>query len=84
MKVFGIVEGAEISAGGSVFVSEGIAGLQKGFVVAQEDVHAGYINQGNTEAGRDLFVENSILHSHCVAKNDMRCQKGNIVGGVMS
>src|SRR5699024_4183831 len=31
-----------------------------------------------------LFVENSILHSECVAENDIVCDRGNVIGGSVS
>ncbi len=84
IKVFGMVEAATIIAGGSIFISEGLAGLQKGYIKAGENIHIGNINQGFAYAGNDLFVESSILHSECTAKNNVYCQKGNIIGGTLS
>lgn len=81
IKIFGLVEAATIIAEGSVFVSEGIAGLKTGSIQAGEDVQIGYINQGNVTAGNSIFVENSILHSECTAEENIICQKGNIIGG---
>ncbi|WP_188454364.1 DUF342 domain-containing protein [Virgibacillus oceani] len=84
VKVFGMVEAATIIAGGSIFISEGLAGMQKGYIKAGDNIHIGNINQGSVYAGNDLFVESSILHSECTAKNNVYCQKGNIIGGVLS
>ncbi|MRH42285.1 DUF342 domain-containing protein [Aquibacillus halophilus] len=84
VRIFGLVEAAYIKAGGSVQISEGIAGLKKGTVQAGLDIKIGYINQAKIEAGRDIIVENSILHSDCVAQNNIRCQNGNIIGGILS
>lgn len=84
IKVFGLVEAATIIADGSVFVSEGMAGLKTGMIQAGKDVQIGYINQGNIVAGNSIFVENSILHSECTAKENIICQKGNIIGGILT
>lgn len=84
IKVYGLVEAATIIAAGSVFISEGFAGQKKGTIHAGENVHIGYVNQGIISAGNDILVENSILHSECSAKQDIKCQKGNIIGGVIS
>lgn len=84
IKIFGLVEAATIIAEGSVFISEGMAGLKTGTIQASEDVHIGYINQGNVVAGNSILVENSILHSECSAGVDIKCQRGNIIGGVLS
>lgn len=84
ITIYGLVEGANIVAGGSVHVSEGIAGLGKAIVQAGHDLRVGYINQATVEAGQDLFVENSILHSDVVANRSVYCQRGHIIGGTTS
>ncbi|WP_106497601.1 DUF342 domain-containing protein [Lentibacillus sp. Marseille-P4043] len=84
IKIFGMVEAATLIADGSIFISGGIAGLQKGIVEADGSIHVGYINQGIVHAGNDLFVESSILHSECTARSNIYCQKGNIIGGELS
>lgn len=84
IKIFGIVEAATIIAGGSVYISEGIAGLKTGSIEAKEDVQIGYINQANVYARGSIYVDHSILHSQCVAENDIICHKGNIIGGSTS
>lgn len=84
IKVYGLVEGATLIAEGSVYISEGIAGGAKGSIQAGLDIHAGYINQGNVEAKRDICIDNSILHSNCIAGNDIHCDAGNIIGGSLS
>lgn len=81
IKIFGLVEAANINAGGSVYVSEGLAGLKEGSIVAGENVYINYINQGIVTAGRNIHVENSILHSECSAGHDITCHRGNIIGG---
>ncbi|MFD1037960.1 FapA family protein [Virgibacillus byunsanensis] len=84
IKIYGMVEAATLTAGGSIFISEGLAGLQKGYIKAVEDIHVGYINQGIVYAGSNIYVESSITHSQCVAKNHIYCQRGNIIGGTLS
>lgn len=84
IKVYGFVEGATLIADGSIYISEGIAATSKGSIQAGVDVHAGYVNQGNIEAGRHIQIEHSILHSDCVARNSITCHNGNIIGGSLS
>ncbi|GGC97143.1 DUF342 domain-containing protein [Pontibacillus salipaludis] len=84
VTIYGLLEGSTVEAGGSVYISEGIAGHGKGSVRAGVDIKCGYINQGKIEAGRDLFVENSVLHSDVIARKHIYCQKGNIIGGALS
>lgn len=81
VKVFGLVEAAQIKAEGSVFISEGLAGLQKGTVDAKGDVHIGYVNQGNIHTEGSIYVEQSIVHSICKAEDEVICRLGNIIGG---
>lgn len=84
IKIFGIVEAAKVIAGGSVMVSEGIAGLGSGKIEAGENVEIGYINQGIVQAGKNIIVENSIMHGQCLARENIVCLRGNIVGGMVS
>lgn len=84
IKVFGIVEAATVIAKGSVFVSEGLAGLKKGMIQAGENIHVGYINQGIAKAGNSIYVHQSIVHSECTANQKLFCQNGNIIGGSIS
>lgn len=84
IRVYGLVEAATVVAGGSIYISEGLAGQTKGTINAAENINIGYINQGFAKAGHDLFVENSIIHSSCVVKNHVYCQQGNIIGGSIS
>jgi uncharacterized protein len=84
IKIYGLVEGAHIEARGSIFIQEGISAMKKGKVIAGLDLHAKYINQGSVEAGRSLFVEESIIHSDSIARENVFCKDGNIIGGSVS
>lgn len=83
IKVNGLVEAAELNAGGSIYISEGFSGMTKGEVFAKENLFVGYINQGTAHAGKSIFVNNSILHSECKATEEIVCQNGNIIGGTI-
>lgn len=84
IQINGLVEASLIKAGGSVTITEGIAGLQKGKVIAAHNVNVGYINQAIIEAGQNIIVKNSIMHSECLANGHIYCESGNIIGGVCS
>ncbi|MHA6251271.1 DUF342 domain-containing protein [Oceanobacillus sp. CAU 1775] len=84
IKIHGVVEGATIVAGGSIFIGEGIVGQGKGYLKAGQDIRLGYINQAEVYAGNNLFVENSIIHSTCIVNGHVFCQTGNIIGGSVS
>ncbi|MCH1623758.1 FapA family protein [Fredinandcohnia quinoae] len=84
VSIYGLVEAAEIIAGGSIFISGGIVGSNKGRLIAKGDIVASYINQSHIEAGNNLEVSGSILHSHCTTKGNINSLKGSIIGGVIS
>lgn len=84
IKIFGLVEGANLTAEGSVLVTGGIAGNDRAKITAGVDVHASYINQATVRAAHHIVVERSIFHSQCIAGEDIQCLKGNIVGGSVS
>lgn len=84
IHVYGLVESAYLQAGGNVFISEGIAGQRTGTIIAGADVTINYINQAIVDAGKDIIVNNTIMHSHCVAQEHIYCQSGNIIGGICS
>ncbi|QOR68582.1 DUF342 domain-containing protein [Cytobacillus suaedae] len=81
IKIYGLVEGADLNAGGSIYVSGGIAGSNRGKVTAVGDIHASYINQGHIEAGHNIEVKSTILHSFLKAGKQVFCNSGNIIGG---
>lgn len=84
VTVYGIVEGAYISAGENVFIKEGIAGMEKAVVQAKANIEATYINQAEVTAGCDIRVRKSIMHSICLAEGNILCKQGVIIGGSAS
>lgn len=84
IHIYGLVEAGHVEAGGNVVISEGVAGLKKGTIKAGGDLTINYINQAIVEAGNNIVVQNSIMHSTCVAKEHIYCKSGNIVGGSCS
>lgn len=83
IRVVGGVEGAELEAGGSIEITGGIIGYNKGLVKAAVNVKTGFIQEGNVQAGESVIVSQSIMHSHIQAGESIRCDgpKGLIVGG---
>lgn len=84
IHVYGLVEASYLKAGGNITISEGVAGLKKAEIIAGGDINIGYINQATVEAGHNIIVNNSIMHSECVAKNHIYCHSGSIIGGTCS
>lgn len=83
IRVTGGVEGAELEADGSIEILGGIIGYNKGFVKAGLNVKSSFVQDGNIEAGQDVIVSQSIMHSTVKAGRDVICDgpKGLIVGG---
>jgi len=83
IRVVGGVEGAELEAGGSVEITGGIIGYNKGHVQAGHNVKCTFIQEGNVDAGEDVLVSQSIMHSNIRAGRGVICAgtKGLIVGG---
>lgn len=85
IRVVGGVEGAELIAGGSIEITGGIIGYNKGLVSAGKNVKVSFIQDGNVVAGDDVVVSQSIMHSNIRAGHDVLCNgaKGLIVGGIV-
>jgi uncharacterized protein (DUF342 family) len=85
IRIIGSVEGAELEAAGSIEISAGIIGQNKGLVKAAKNVKTAFIQDGIVEAGEDVLVSQSIMHSTIRAGKDVICQgiKGLIVGGMV-
>ncbi|WP_194287274.1 DUF342 domain-containing protein [Gracilibacillus oryzae] len=84
LHVSGIVEAAYLKAGGNIWINGGVSGMDKAVIQAAGDIKTSYINQASVEAGNDLIVSKSILHSQCVAQESILCENGSIIGGTSS
>ncbi|WP_048602474.1 DUF342 domain-containing protein [Rubeoparvulum massiliense] len=83
IRILGEVEGAILEAMGSIQIKNGIVANHKGYVKAGVDVTASYIQEAIVEAGQDVIVKQSIMHSRVYAERQVKCEsgKGLIVGG---
>ena len=83
VEVFGVVEGAEIYAGGNIFVSRGVQGLDKAKLESGGSITSRSIQNATLEAKGDIYSE-SIMHSKIVATGrvEVKGRRGVIVGGV--
>lgn len=82
IEIGGMVNGADVQ-GRNIVIKGGIAGQNRGLVKAQEDVHALFAENANIEAGRDVNITDSVLHSNVRAGNRVYVEerKGVITGG---
>lgn len=85
IRITGGVEAAELEADGSIEISTGILGQHKGYVKAGKSIKSSFIQDANVEAGEDIIVSQSIMHSTTRAGKAVICQgtKGLIVGGTV-
>jgi uncharacterized protein len=85
IRVIGGVEGAELEAGGSIEIQAGVLGHNKGLIKAGKNVKSSFIQDANVQAGEDIIVSQSIMHSNIRAGRNVICNgpKGLIVGGLI-
>lgn len=85
VEIGGIVNGADVF-GRNIVIKGGIAGQNRGLVKATEDVQALFAENANIEAGRDVIITDSVLHSNVRAGNKISVEerKGVITGGTVA
>ena len=83
MDVAGVVEDATIESGGNVQVAAGFLGRNKGAIKAKGDVMLRFCENQAIEAGNDVLIGDSLLHSTVRASGWVRATtgKGQIIGG---
>ncbi|NEW05572.1 DUF342 domain-containing protein [Paenibacillus sp. SYP-B3998] len=83
IRVTGGVEAAELEADGSIEINAGIVGQNKAHLKAGKNVKSSFIQDAFVEAGEELNVSQSIMHSTIRAGKAVNCNgsKGLIVGG---
>lgn len=79
------VGSATITAGGNISIRGGVMGRNSAKVTAAGDIHARFIQEASIEAGKDVIVNEAILHSNIEAGGRIVCglggKKGTIAGG---
>ena len=85
IRVTGSVEGAELEAGGSIEIKNGIVAQDKGSIVAGQNVRTSFIQNANVTAGNQVIVSQSIMFSTVRAGKQIICNgpKGIIIGGLL-
>ncbi|MFS0782275.1 DUF342 domain-containing protein [Bacillus sp. 1P06AnD] len=84
IKIDGLVESADLKAGGSIHILGGITGGNKGSIEAELNIQANYLNQANCRAGGSVYIESSILHSRIECGGSVYCKRGAVIGGFLS
>ncbi|MEW9697695.1 DUF342 domain-containing protein [Paenibacillus sp. SI8] len=85
IRVTGGVEAAELEAEGSIEINAGIVGQNKAHLKAGKNVKCAFIQDAVVEAGDELTVSQSIMHSTIRVGKAVNCNgsKGLIVGGTI-
>ncbi|MBQ9120690.1 MAG: DUF342 domain-containing protein [Lachnospiraceae bacterium] len=80
--VEGVVEGAELVAGGDIILKRGIQGMSRGRLIAAGNVVSKFIENAEVKAGGYITTE-AILHSRVTATGEIVVsgKKGFITGG---
>ena len=86
IHVKGLVEGANLTARGNIYITNGIQGTQKAYLRAGGNIEVKFINQATLEAEGDIIVGRSIIQSFVKAKGRVMVegQQAVITGGTTS
>ena len=82
VEIKGMIGGAQVE-GRNVIVHGGIRGMNIGKIYASEDISISFVENANVVAGRDIFVNDVVLHSEMRAGHHVRVEgrRGIITGG---
>jgi len=82
LVVDGVLDGADVIAGGKVWIKGGVIG-QKTRIVAEGDVNAKYIRNAYVESGKTIAVNDAAMHSQLIAAEKVTVlgAKGLLIGG---
>lgn len=85
VEVRGFIEGAEVTAAGSILVRGGITGCMKTLIKARDSIHARFVENSRLDAGRDVVIREAIMQSYIKAGESIKVsdRKAIIVGGTI-
>jgi uncharacterized protein len=81
IEVNGIVGAASVECDGDILMNGGMNGKGKGFVRAQGNVEAKYLNETTVVSWGNITVQKSIINSLVKTKGKVESQHGSIIGG---
>jgi uncharacterized protein (DUF342 family) len=84
IEVHGIVEAADIEAGGGLTVRRGITGGEGHHIKAGGRVHVRFLVETEIEAGDDVVVESEMVNSNVHTKGSFIMPGGRLVGGCVT
>jgi hypothetical protein len=85
IEIRGFIDGAEVTAAGSIFVKGGITGCLKTLIKARDSIHAHFVENSRLDAGRDVIVREAIMQSYIKAGGNIKVsdRKALMVGGTI-
>ncbi|MDI9388858.1 MAG: FapA family protein [Synergistota bacterium] len=84
IEIRGVVEGAHLSSKGDIMITGGVRGMNKALLQADGDISAGFVDQAKLRSGKDINVNNAVLHSDLGANGKITVlggTKAQIAGG---
>jgi uncharacterized protein (DUF342 family) len=85
IEIRGFIDGAEVTAAGSILVKGGITGCMKTLIKARDSIHAHFVENSRLDAGRDVIVREAIMQSYIKAGGNIKVsdRKALMVGGTI-
>ncbi|NLX03305.1 MAG: DUF342 domain-containing protein [Syntrophomonadaceae bacterium] len=85
IEIRGFIDGAEVTAAGSILVKGGITGCLKTLIKARDSIHAHFVENSRLDAGKDVVVREAIMQSYIKAGGSIKVsdRKALIVGGTI-
>lgn len=85
IEIRGFIDGAEVTAAGSILVKGGITGCLKTLIKARDSIHAHFVENSRLDAGKDIIVREAIMQSYIKAGGNIKVsdRKALIVGGTI-
>jgi uncharacterized protein len=83
IEIRGLIESAQVTAGGNLLVKNGILGTGHCQIRAKGNIVARYVEGADLEAGGNVIVQDSIIRSQVKANGAIKVEgrQGEIIGG---
>ena len=85
VEVRGFIDGAEVTAAGSIMVRGGITGCMKTLIKARDSIYARFVENSRLDAGRDVLIREAIMQSFIKAGENVKvsARRALVVGGTI-
>ncbi len=81
VSVHGMIEAAEVQAGKDLFVTGGVAGKEKGVVIAGRDIQSKYLTNAKVRAKRDIIAVKEVVNCDLACNGQLKIETGSLIGG---